>query len=196
VLQTMVPAIVNDVETHPGVYRPTQQVANVKKALTVPLITGTGAIGVLTVVNRESDFGDDDARVLQRLADHVAVAIVNARLFEEAADATREWRVSFDAIPLGMVVVDAAGRILRSNANAAPLAGLTDGTELVGLEFHEAVLGLSAGEAPDSPLPAAIGGETRRVILRAPWSRSRTSPRFTRSSSAIGPSSKRRPMPS
>ena len=105
-----------------GVFLPAQEIAGIQKAICVPLITARGAIGTLSAINRASDFTDDDARVLQRLADHVAVAIVNARLFEDLASATREWQVAFDAIAGGMVVLDAEGCIVRSNARALQLA--------------------------------------------------------------------------
>jgi len=59
-----------------------------------------------------AEFDADDARILQRLADHVAVAIVNARLYEELAESSREWTVAFNAIPTGMAVVDDDGRIV------------------------------------------------------------------------------------
>ena len=123
-----------------GVYRPAHEAAGIHKAITVPLITARGAIGTLAAINRASDFTEDDARVLQRLADHVGVAIVNARLFEEVASATREWQVAFDSIAGGMVVLDTEGRIVRSNARALQLANVTRADDLVGLPFYQAVL--------------------------------------------------------
>jgi PAS domain S-box-containing protein len=123
-----------------GAFRPAQEIAGIQKAITVPLITARGAIGTLAVINRAADFTEDDARVLQRVADHVAVAIVNARLFEEVASATREWQVAFDAIAGGMVVLDTEGRIVRSNARALQLANVTRPDDLVGLPFYAAVL--------------------------------------------------------
>ena len=123
-----------------GVYRPAHEAAGIHKAISVPLITARGSIGTLAAINRASDFTEEDARVLQRLADHVGVAIVNARLFEEVASATREWEVAFDAIAGGMVVLDTEGRIVRSNARALQLANVTRPDELVGLPFYQAVL--------------------------------------------------------
>jgi PAS domain S-box-containing protein len=123
-----------------GVFRPAHEIVGIQKAITVPLITARGAIGTLGVINRAADFTEDDARVLQRLADHVGVAIVNARLFEEVASVTREWQVAFDAIAGGMVVLDTEGRIVRSNARALQLAGVTRPDDLVGLPFFAAVL--------------------------------------------------------
>ena len=132
--------IANEARAHPGAYRPAYEVTTIEKLLVVPLVTARGTIGVLTVFNRDEEFTDDDARVLRRLADQVAVAIVNARLFEEVTDASREWTATFDAIGCGMVVVDDAGCIMRYNSRAVQLAGLDVPRELVGQSFYEAIL--------------------------------------------------------
>ena len=132
--------IANEAKAHPGAYRPAYEVTAIEKLLTVPLVTARGTIGVLTVFNRAAPFTDDDARVLRRLADQVAVAIVNARLFEEVTDASREWTATFDAIGCGMVVVDDMGCIMRYNSRAVQLAGSDTPRELVGRSFYEAVL--------------------------------------------------------
>ena len=152
--------IVNDALRDPMAYPATRERAGIDKAIIVPLISGQGAIGVLSVLNRGADFADEDARVLQRLADQVGVAIVNARLFEEVAEATREWTVAFDAIASGMVVLDAQGRVLRCNARAIQLAGVDEAEALLGRSFPEAVLGES-GEGEDLVHRAAI--RERRV---------------------------------
>ncbi|MGH7712136.1 MAG: PAS domain S-box protein [Gemmatimonadaceae bacterium] len=132
--------IANEARAHPGAYRPAYEITAIEKLLAVPLVTVRGTIGVLTVFNREVPFSDADARVLRRLADQVAVAIVNARLFEEVTDATREWTATFDSIGCGMVVVDDNGCIMRYNSRAVQLAGLDTPRELVGRSFYEAIL--------------------------------------------------------
>jgi PAS domain S-box-containing protein len=158
--------IANEARAHPGAYRPAYEVTAIEKLLAVPLVTARGTIGVLTVFNRQHAFTDDDARVLRRLADQVAVAIVNARLFEEVTDATREWTATFDAIGVGMVVVDDEGAIMRYNSRAVQLAGFDTPRELVGRSFYEAVL----HERRDGDEKAPLGrvtreGRTVRVTL-------------------------------
>jgi PAS domain S-box-containing protein len=76
----------------PDAYAPTRIAAGIDRTLVAPLFSSTGAIGVLTVVNRDAPFTDDDATVLQRLADQVAVAVSNARLYEEARGAADRYR--------------------------------------------------------------------------------------------------------
>ena len=119
--------------------------ARVRRTVIAPLSTARGIIGTIAVSNREIPFSDEDGRVLQRLADHVAVAIVNAQLFEEVERATREWKVAFDSISHGMVVIDDAQRIRRCNARALELCGVGSFHLLIGRPFGEALLGNSTG---------------------------------------------------
>ena len=153
--------VTNDARREPLVYPPARDVVDMRRTLLVPLVTGRGPIGVLTVINRDADFSETDALVLQRLADQVAVAIVNAGLYEEVAEATREWRVAFDAIASGMVVLDEDGRIGRANARAAQLSAHAGSegaaSQLTGRDFHEAVLGEQHAEGEECPVESALG---------------------------------------
>ena len=127
--------IVNDVLAQPQIFRPAQRASQAQRMVVAPLVAAGGAIGTLVVINRATPFDDADARVLQRLAAHVAVAIMNARLYEEVVESTREWTVAFDAIATGMVLLDAGGRVARANARAAQLAGAEGPRALVGRPF-------------------------------------------------------------
>jgi GAF domain-containing protein len=100
-----------------------QRLAPVQRLLGAPLITSRGAIGAIAAFNRARPFGEDDVRLLQRLADQVAVAIVNARLFDEVERATREWRLVFDASANGMVLLDEAYTVRRCNSRVAAWCG-------------------------------------------------------------------------
>ena len=83
--------IVNDAAI-PDAYTPTRIAANIERTINAPLLAVTGAIGVLTVINRDTPFTQDDAAVLQRLADQVAAAMSNARLYEEARATAERYR--------------------------------------------------------------------------------------------------------
>jgi GAF domain-containing protein len=67
-----------------------------RSEMALPLRVGESVIGVLDVQSTEAEaFTDEDAAVLQSLADQIAVAIENARLYqqmEEAAEAERRAR--------------------------------------------------------------------------------------------------------
>lgn len=162
------PLISNDVPAEPGVYRRNLQLVDVRRAVIVPLRTARGIIGALSLFNRDQPFEDTDARILQRLADQVAVAIVNARLFADIQEATREWSSTFDAIGVGMAVVNEEGRVLRCNARARQLAGDEGPLGLVGRPFHAAVLGVPT-PPPGDPIAEAIdnGARSRARLVHA-----------------------------
>jgi PAS domain S-box-containing protein len=163
--------ISNDVPNDADVSRQAQRLVRIRNTVVVPLSTARGVIGTLSIFNRAADFDQADARILQRLADHVAVAIVNARLYEELAESTREWTVAFNAIPTAMVVIDEEGRIVRYNSRALQLGHFETHRELVGRQFYEAVLGDSRAIGDGCPLARALhdvvlGRETMRSVTR------------------------------
>lgn len=80
----------------PETYSPSRIAANVERTLVAPLFSSEGVIGVLSVLDGEADFTPDDAEVLQRLADQVAVAVSNARLYEEAKEVGARYRSLFE----------------------------------------------------------------------------------------------------
>lgn len=134
-------AFSNDYPAAAHANRSVQRLAPIRRAVVTPLTTAKGTIGALTVINRETPFTGDDARVLQRLGDHVAVAIVNARLFEGIERATREWKVAFDAIATGMAVLDEQQLVTRCNARAVELCHADGFQSLLGRPFDAALLG-------------------------------------------------------
>jgi len=81
---TAQPIIANDVTKDPY-YVSHPELADTRSECTVPLVISDRVIGVLDVQsNRVDAFGDDDLFLLQTLSDQLAIAIENARLFEES----------------------------------------------------------------------------------------------------------------
>ncbi len=74
----------------------TFDLSGTRSEVALPLRIGSEIIGVLDVQSQEPEaFGDEEVRVLQALADQVAVAIDNARLFrrvQESVEAERRAR--------------------------------------------------------------------------------------------------------
>ena len=162
--------IMNNVMADGVTYERTRALGPVEKIVAAPLLTPDGPIGVLSVANRKADFTDDDARVLERLAAQVALAVVNARLYEEASDATRELSAAFDAIAGGMAVLDGEGFITRHNARLAGFSGLEDGAPLIGRALYAVLLRESRELDEHDPLGAAIiRREVGRGTIRQPW---------------------------
>ena len=134
----------DDVHDDPDTFLPNVAARQVRNTIVVPLLSAQGPVGALSVFNRAAPFQDEDAELLQRLADQVAVAVVNARLFAEVAAATREWAVAFDSIGSGMVLLDDQGRIQRTNARARVHFGVELEEDVLGHDFHAALFGDSA----------------------------------------------------
>lgn len=131
----------DDVQNDPDTFMPSAAAARIRNAIVVPLLSVQGPVGALSVFNRNDPFLVEDAELLQRLADQVSVAVVNARLFEEVAEATREWAVAFDSIGSGMVLLDGRGRIQRTNAHARVLMKVELEEQVLGRDFHHALFG-------------------------------------------------------
>ncbi len=67
----------------------------IRSILGVPLIARRGTIGVLYVANRQlNTFADPDLELLAALAHHAALALENARLYEEAVAAAHSSEVA------------------------------------------------------------------------------------------------------
>jgi len=80
------PILVNDVLADP---RYVEVVPGIRSELVVPLIHKSKAIGALNLLSTSPDqFSEEDVPILRQFAAHVAIALVNARLFDrERADA-------------------------------------------------------------------------------------------------------------
>jgi len=64
----------------------------IRQAMIAPLVGESGTIGILSVVNRATEgstFGDDDLRLLETLANQVAVALENGQLEQSLAELGR-----------------------------------------------------------------------------------------------------------
>lgn len=152
----------DDVHNDPDTFMPSAAAARIRNAIVVPLLSVQGPVGALTVFNRNAPFLIEDAELLQRLADQVSVAVVNARLFEEVAEATREWAVAFDSIGSGMVLLDGRGRIQRTNAQARALMRVETEEELLGRDFHHALFGDDSACEECIHLTAIADGTVKR----------------------------------
>lgn len=88
VIKTGQPVIVADVRKDPRHYEQVDDITkfSTKSILAVPLVVKDKIIGVLEVLNKleEGGFTEEDVEVLTTMADHAAVAIENARLFQQS----------------------------------------------------------------------------------------------------------------
>jgi two-component system NtrC family sensor kinase len=95
-----------------------------KALLSAPLKTRDKVIGVLSVDNKTSDksFTDSDLYLLSALADYAAVAIENARLYEEAEERAQELRTAYEELEKTQEQMLAAERWAVLGKAAANLA--------------------------------------------------------------------------
>jgi len=99
VAQTGEIVVVNDVSKDPRFYSQIDKTVGfqTRSLLCVPLKARDKIIGVLEVVNKsgEETFTDDDVELCTALAGQASIAIDNARLYQELADALVTSRLSY-----------------------------------------------------------------------------------------------------
>ncbi len=116
--------VVNNVRQEQG-FLPNPLLPKTQSELAVPLIAGDQLVGVLDVQSeRLNRFTDADVSIMRTLADQVAVAVDNARLFGEVERQQRTLNTLLDNLPVGVFFVDArTGVPLLANKAATVLLG-------------------------------------------------------------------------
>jgi signal transduction histidine kinase len=110
-------------------YRPVTQEGGTVAVLVVPIRCGARMEGLLYVgTTRPRTFTDHEEAILQRLADHAAIALRNARLYAVAeqrrqtaqrlAEVVHVLSQSLDATEVSQRVVDHVNRLLKTRAAA------------------------------------------------------------------------------
>jgi len=82
--------IVNDAQSHPDFYRSLDESYHfkTKSILAAPIISGDVLVGVINAINKTESkrFDKEDDQVLSAIADEVALAVKNAKLFNFVVD--------------------------------------------------------------------------------------------------------------
>ena len=133
------PLSTRDIQTDPtiarsGDFQDRLEVAQARSVLAVPLWAKGAIIGVLCIGDRiDRSFFEDEVTLLQTFGDQAAIALENARLFDEqrrTQEALRETsdrlRVLIDASPLAIVALDSHGLVKNWNLAATTLFGWTE----------------------------------------------------------------------
>ncbi len=129
------PQIAPDVALDPG-YADNPDLPDTRSAAALPLRARGKIIGVLDVQSTQPDaFTEEDLAVLQTLADQVAMAISNARLFQEAQENLEAVHRAY-----GQISQEAWTQLLRAQPE---------------LGFRRDRRGLSPLSAPGQPIPEA-----------------------------------------
>lgn len=123
--------------------------SGVQASLAAPLILEDEAVGVLVYAYEHPHrFSPEEQRTARAIADQIALAVENARLYEEIADygaweeaQRRTLQAVIDALPAGVTLRDAEGKLFMYNAAALALAANLD----------EVLAARAAGEPPVEP---------------------------------------------
>ena len=99
--------------------------------LCTPLLVKNKAIGVLEVINKKSNFVDDDLRILNILANNISIIIENARLFNTSlkkiselntlSEISRNINSILDLDPLLNVVMHNATEVMKAEVSSVLL---------------------------------------------------------------------------
>ena len=83
--------------------------------LGVPLLVGAEVIGVLFAADRsERPFEHDEVALLSAFADHAAIALNNARLYDESRTALKQLQKAFDTIEQQVALMEKAQAVHES----------------------------------------------------------------------------------
>lgn len=101
-----------------------QETYPIRSALSVPVLAGAEALGVLSLVSDvEHRFDEHDERVLLAIGRQFGVAVANGQLYERVHRAKVQWERTFDAISDPIALFDSHARTMRVNAALAELRG-------------------------------------------------------------------------
>lgn len=160
------PLLVNDVSREPR-YVPHDALPATRSELAVPLKIGQRVIGVLDVQSDELNAFDlDDVAVLQALGDQVAIAINNARLFEELEEhkATLEERVRERTEELAAAL---RNQKIEADKTRAIVEGIADGVMVFDANHKVIMVNPTAERMLNLPVPIVLGRDMRDLIEEA-----------------------------
>jgi PAS domain S-box-containing protein len=139
--------LANDVRAEPHYVNPDPDHIATLSELSVPLQAGGEIVGVLDLQSPQLDaFSEDDVLVMQTLADQVALAVRNARLYEETRRRARE-----------LAALNQAGQAITSTLDLDTVLGQVIG-QVQNLIAAEAATVLLHDPAHDELVLAAASG--------------------------------------
>ncbi|GAG01556.1 unnamed protein product, partial [marine sediment metagenome] len=123
VANTGEPLLANDVSREPR-YLPDELLPDIRSELVVPLKVEDQIIGVLDIDSDKLEaFDEEDIFVLQTLANQLAIALGNARLYEKTRQLAAFNEGIVENVVVGISVEDADGNFTFLNPAAADLLG-------------------------------------------------------------------------
>jgi PAS domain S-box-containing protein len=133
--------LVPDYRSHPQAVRSHLEAFDIRSFMATPISSKGRVLGLMlitTFVSSGRVLKERDLRLSSALAERAAIAIENARLFEQVIEGKRVWEQTFDAIADGISIQDNRFRITRANRSFASLVGLTP-RQVIGRKCYETV---------------------------------------------------------
>ena len=173
VIKNRKPFLTNNVDNQEISANPVYKDFNFKvnSILCVPLLIKDKVIGVIQVCNKRkyTDFTDEDQHLLVSFAVHAAIAIENARLYQEVAERERMKRELEIAHKLQTSLLpDKSPQV-----EGYQIAAMSRPAREVGGDFYDFIdvaenkIGLIIGDVAGKGLPAALFMALSRSFLRA-----------------------------
>jgi PAS domain S-box-containing protein len=121
VARTGRPALVPDVSQDPDYF---QAVPTTLSQLSVPIIHEGAILGVISLEgDRRAAFTEEHVRFVELLADHAAIGINNARLFQQVIEGHDRLQAILDSTYDAVIVLDTDGRVILANPRVQELFG-------------------------------------------------------------------------
>ncbi|MEP1077750.1 PAS domain S-box protein [Leptolyngbya sp. PL-A3] len=171
VIRTLQPVALNDA-TREGdfINEPYIQQNQPQSIFCLPLLNQAKLVGVLYLENRLAAgvFTPERSQVLQLLSTQAAISIENANLYSELQAKESKITQFLEAIPVGIAIVDATGRLYYTNQCGNQLIGKETDTSIAPEQISEAYQLYVAGTdqiypAESLPIVRALRGERIRT---------------------------------
>lgn len=128
-----------------------------QQVVALPMQIGDQAVGSIYIFRHSGGaFDANDRRVLQSFAEQAAIAVNNARLYQQVAREKRRLDAILEAGADGMMILDPSFRLTRFNPALARLAGIS-AAQAIG-QHHDEVIVLRNKRAGMTLSEAAAGG--------------------------------------
>ncbi len=165
VAETQQYEIVLDAQNDPRFYREVSESVGyvTRSILCVPMVVKGRTIGVIELLNKmDGHFTDEDAQRLMNMAATVAVAIENARLFQEVNTGRNRLEAILNSTTEAILMANMHGEVVTANRTAAHIFRAADKAALIGCTVASLLDSLRM-RAQDVSSPAWLNETTRSL---------------------------------
>jgi PAS domain S-box-containing protein len=137
VMQTKQPYVVYDSDLEPLFTHVAARREGMRSWICAPLLSKSEALGVLYALNQHPTyFSDEQVKLMMVLANHAAIAVTNARAFEDTLSEKRRIEAVIANMADGVVMLDRTGHIVSVNPTLTRMLGLP-AEQLIGAAWRD-----------------------------------------------------------